>query len=168
MSKYNPSDKALGLYKKFWKLDPRRVGAFGSGFRIPKRAHLAGEAVHVMYRSGKCDPLTYQKPERPIDYIHEHDKGVRVYRCDSEATGPLVDVPQFITSVTELVLLGQNLGFCYHDDTDTDIEALPRRPYPELYSIPSGKALLVVQDKIDVVALIWGGRLDVEGRGIVH
>jgi len=168
MSKYDPSDKSLDLYRKFWKLDPRRVGEFERGFKIPRRARLAGEAVHVMYRSGKCDPLTHVKPDKPIDYIHEHEKGVRVYRCDSENVGPMVSVPNFITSASELVLLGQSLGFCYRDDTDTEIEAVPRRPYPELYAIPSGRALLVVQDKAEVVALIWGGRLDVEGRGIVH
>jgi len=38
---------------------------------------------------------------------------------------------------------------------------------PELYTIPAGTALLVVEDKRHVAAIIWGGALGVECRGIV-
>jgi hypothetical protein len=68
-----------------------------------------------------------------------------------------------------LTLLGQCLGFAYYDpESDQEIEAKVTQPFPELYSIPSGKALLVIQSKRTVLALIWGGRLGVEARGIVH
>lgn len=153
------------MYYDFHQYEPRKIGAFSRGFRIPRAAGLAGDAVHVMYRSGKKDPVTLEKPKRPLDYIHEHDAGVKVYRTDLDENARRV--PSFITDVKELVLLGECLGFAY-DDGEVEIDAQVRSPFPELYTIPSGKALLVIQDKRDVLALIWGGRLGVEPRGIVH
>lgn len=156
------------MYHDFHQLEPRRIGAFGARFDIPSEAILVGDAKNVLYRSDKLDPATLKKPKRPVDYIHEHDAGVKVYRTDRESDGPVRSVPQFITGVGELVLLGQCLGFAYIDPDGEEIEAEVRTPYPELYTIPSGRALLVVQDKRRVLALIWGGRLGVEPRGIVH
>lgn len=160
-----PGKKALEMYEAFNGYRPKKVGVFPASFRIPTTVALAGEAVEVLYRSSKLDPTTRQKPKRPIDYIHDHDAGVKVYRTDLE--GNERRVPDFITGVNELVLLGECLGLAYATDGE-ETEMQVAKPYPELYTIPSGKALLVVQDKRHVVALIWGGRLGVEARGIVH
>jgi hypothetical protein len=162
-----PGRRALKMYTDFHQLEPKKIGAFGSSFAIPSEVVLAGPAKNVLYRSGKRDPATLKKPPRPLDYIHEHDDGVKVYRTDLR-DGSVRRVPDFITGVGELVLLGQCLGFAYLDHDGEEIEAQVRTPYPELYTIPSGRALLVVQDKRRVLALIWGGRLGVEPRGIVH
>lgn len=163
----NPSAPAAEkLYREFHQNEPRRVGSFGPSFRIPARARAAGDALEVLYRSDKRDPATGRQPRKPVDYIHEHDPGVRVYRTDGM---PDTDVPEYIAKATELVLLGECLGFAYHDEeSDQEVEAQVRTPYPELYAVPSGKGLLVVQSKRSVLAVIWGGRLGVEARGIVH
>lgn len=160
---------ALRMYRDFWQLDPRKVGAFSSGFQIPREAALVGSALNVLYRSGKTDPSSGEVPRRPIDYIHEHDAGVQVYRTDASAPrrGVTTRVPAFIADCPALVLLGECLGFSY-DDGEKEIVADGTRPLPELYTIPSGRALLVIQSKRTVKALIWGGRLGVEPRGIVH
>jgi hypothetical protein len=153
------------LYRDFHQNDPKRIGEFGGRLRIPARVRLAGPALEVLYRSDKRDPSTGKQPRLPIDYIHEHEDGVEVYRVDGRSD---TDVPDFIRGTDALVLLGQCLGFAYDDDDGQEIEARVTRPLPELYTIPSGKALLVIQGKRTVLALIWGGRLGVEARGIVH
>lgn len=163
----SPSSAAVSMYRSFQGFEPRKIGEFSSGFSIPTIAALAGPALNVMYRSDKNNPTT-GKPERgPIDYIHDHEKGVNVYRCDRAAGRGDTAVPGFICDCTELVKLGDCLGFTY-DSGDGAIEASPTHPMPELYTIPSGRALLVIQSKRKVLALIWGGKLGVEARGIVY
>ena len=159
--------KAVHLYKEFHQFEPRKIGPFPKSFTVPHQAVCVGEALEVLYRSDKLNPTTHED-EGMIDYIHEHDPGVRAYRTDQGADGPVRQVPKFIWGSKELVLLGSCLGYAYLDSEGDEIEAKVRTPYPELYSIPSGRALLVVQDKKKVLALIWGGRLGVEDRGIVY
>jgi hypothetical protein len=169
-AKNNPavSNSAVEMYRSFQGFEPRKIGAFSFGFYIPDHATLVGPALNVMYRSDKNDPSTGKPVKKPIDYIHDHEDGVSVYRCDRAAEGGQVTVPSFIKSVDSLVLLGDCLGFTYEDENGDAIEASPTNPLPELYTIPSGRALLVVQSKAKVLALIFGGRLGVEARGIVY
>jgi hypothetical protein len=159
-----PSKKAIDMYETFHRLDPKTL-EFNPTQSMPGQASLVGHAVEVLYRSGKVDPSTGIKPKRPENYIHKHDEGVKVYRTDLRTNLRLV--PRFISGCEELVLLGKCLGFAYDDGVE-EIQAEMVMPYPELYTIPSGKALVVVQDRKKVLAVIWGGRLGVEGRGIVH
>ena len=154
--------KAEKLFADFHKYDAKKIGEFHSSFEIPDAATLAGPALFVLYRSAKCDPLTYAKPSKPIDYIHEPKPGVKVCVIEDE---PDTIVPKYIHSVGTLTLLGKCLGFAYLDEDGEEIEA--KCTSCELYSIPSGKALLIVEKKKKVLALIWGGKLDVEPRGIV-
>jgi hypothetical protein len=77
-------------------------------------------------------------------------------------------VPAFIRDADSLVLLGDCLGFTYENEYGEAIEASATNPLPELYTIPSGRALVVVQSKRTVLALLWGGKLGVEARGIVY
>lgn len=153
-------------YVEFHQFEPKKIGKFPSSFRIPSEAKLAGDAVNVLYRSDKLNPTT-GADEGVIDYIHDHDAGVRLYRCDRSFDGPLRRVPKWIRETPALTRLGDCLGFAYAIDGE-EVEAKAKKPHPELYTIPSGKALLVVQSKRTVIAIIWGGRLGVEARGIVH
>jgi hypothetical protein len=44
------------------------------------------------------------------------------------------------------------------------------KPRPELYAVPNGKVLLVIDtsgSQAKVVASLWGGKLDVRPEGIV-
>lgn len=155
------------MYERFQGHEPRKIAAFSKAFRIPTIVTLAGPALNVMYRSDKNDPSTGKEVRAPIDYIHDHEEGVNVYRTDRSTGRGNKAVPGWICDVDSLVLLGDCLGFTYDTDEGA-IEAEPTRPLPELYTIPSGRALLVIQSKRTVLALIWGGRLGVEARGIVY
>ena len=159
--------KASELYTGFHKFNPRDVGGFPSSFTIPDEAVFVGGGVDVMYRSDKLEPITHVD-EGVIDYIHEHKKGVKVYRTDTKADGPVRRVPKWIWGCKQLVCLGESLGFTYRDHDGFEIEAGVAPPLPELYATPNGKALLIIERKRKVVALIWGGKLGVEPRGIVN
>lgn len=161
----NPDDLAAARekYREFHRYDSKDVGAFPKAFTIPKRMRLAGKGKWVTYRSSKVDPSTLEKPKRPIDYIHEHDAGVRTYIKDAD---PDTDVPEKFRDVGALVKLGECLGFCVIDGDGEEVEAEGRAPLPELYTTPDGKCLFVIQGKRDVLAMTWGGGLGVFARGI--
>lgn len=84
--KKNPDDLAAARdkYKEFHRYDSKREGEFPAGFEIPKQMVCAGKAKWVTYRSSKVDPATLRKPSKPVDYIHEHDAGVKTYLAMSE------------------------------------------------------------------------------------
>jgi hypothetical protein len=154
-------------YVEFHQLEPRKVGRFPATFEIPAEVKLGGTAKQVLYRSDKLNPTT-GADEGVIDYFHDHKDGVRIYRTDAHFGGQARRVPNWIRNVKALVRLGDCLGFTYADEDGYEVRAKGKKPYPELYCIPSGKALLVVQGKRRVLAIIWGGRLGVEARGIVN
>lgn len=160
---------ANDLYEGFHRFPPRKVGEFSREFMIPERVYKRGRSVDVMYRSDKVDPETLRKPRKPIDYIHEHDsRGVCTYMPRAEdASGPGATPPDWLLEADALVLLGQCLGFTFETTTGKIVKAEGRSPLPELYATTNGKALVVVQGKRDVIALIWGGKLGVQPRGIV-
>lgn len=166
-TRHNPAhadaDAAVAKYQEFHRFAPKKLGEFSSGFAIPARVRLCGKGKWVTYRSDKIDPATLKKPRNPVDYIHDFDAAVLVHM--TKGKGDLVDVPEEFRHVDALVLLGQNLGFCFETD-DAEIEAVSTPPLPELYATPDGHCLLVVQSKRDVKAMIWGGALGVFARGI--
>jgi hypothetical protein len=160
---------AVAKYQEFHRFAPTIIGEFEPGFRIPRRARLAGTSKWVTYRSGKVDPATLRLPRKPVDYIHEHDAGVKTYTMpspDFEPTGDETDVPSFVIDAPALTRLGENLGFCFVTPEGEEKEAEGTEPFPELYTTPCGKALLVIQDKREVLAMMWGGALGVFARGI--
>lgn len=160
-SKRNPSGDdaadAIDKYKEFHRLDPKHPVELE--IAIPSRVRELGAARHVLYRSAKVDPETLKKPRKPVDYIHEHDAGVVVYACDGELD---TDVPKRVQEVTALTVLGKCLGFALKDGA----EAEGVNPLPDLCCTPDGKCLLVVQDRREVLFMIWGGALGVFARGI--
>lgn len=157
MSDNLPHDLDEGVWKflKFHQLDPREVGTFSPAMRIPERVGCGGKMEWIAYRSTKWE-------NRSHNYIHEHGGGVHIY-----GGGGTLRTPQFICKVQTLVRLGHclELGFC--NEEGESVEMKTTRPQPELYCIPSGKALLIVDGKRRIEALIWGGGLHVTERGIV-
>jgi hypothetical protein len=158
------AEEAVDKYVEFHRYEPRRIGEFPASFRIPTHLNRAGRNLHVTYRSGKVDPATLRKPKRPVDYIHEHDAGVVCYTADGD--GPRVEVPARFRDVPALTRLGQSLGFAFEDVDGKKVVAESREPYPDLYTTPDGKCLLIIQSRKQVLAMIWGGGLGVFGRGI--
>lgn len=161
----NPDDIAAAKekFEEFHRHKPRKLFESGES-PIPAKVRELGKAKAVLYRSDKNDPDTGRPVKKPIDYIHDHDAGVRAY---TPAAGGMVDVPAFIRDAEALVLLGKCLGFDFEDGSGKVREAKGIRPLPDLYATPCGKALLVIQDRRDVLAIVWGGGLGVEARGIV-
>jgi hypothetical protein len=158
---------AVDKYREFHQKDPKRIGEFGRGFAIPTHVLEVGDAKNVLYRSDKLDPETLEQPDRPINYIHDHDPGVCVYEPCDEDEDDATAVPYWIGECEALVLLGTCLGFAFQPDGGELVEARVRAPRPELYTTPCGRALLVIQSKRKVLAMMWGGSLGVEDRGIV-
>jgi hypothetical protein len=161
--------QAIRMFRRFHSRDWRGEGDFHPELVIPDEVVCAGPAVNVAYRSDKLNPTDGQD-EGVIEYIHEHEAGVHIYMpCRHfRQKGACTKVPAWIRNVTELTCLGQCLGFAYRNDDGRECKATGTQPLPDLYTIPSGKALLVVQSKRRLLAMIWGGKLGVERRGIVH
>jgi hypothetical protein len=164
MARRNPDDvakAAVGKYEEFHRFKPKRLEMVD--VVIPKMIVRAGKGVWVTYRSMKVDPTTMIRPRsKGVDYIHEFDAGVMIYIKDGD--GPRVEVPKAF-HVDAMVKLGTCLGFCFKDGDDK-VEAQSEPPMPDLCATPDGKCLFVVQDRKEVLAMIWGGALGVFARGI--
>lgn len=163
--------RAIKKYLDFHQQEPVKVGTFHRDLEHrlrDGRVFEVGPAIHVLYRSDKLNPETLED-EGWIDYIHDHKGGVRVYRADRAAAelGPERIVPAYVRNATELTWLGYCLGFAYEGD-DREVNAKGKHPLPELFCTPNGRALLVIQGKRSLLAVIWGGKLGVEPRGIVN
>jgi hypothetical protein len=161
--------KAEKLYDIFHQFEPDKVGEFRRGFQIPREAFYVGEAKTMYYASDKLNPTTGED-EGWIQYYHPHEGGVRMYLADDPGHGihgQWRKIPKWIWGVDALTRLGDCEGFDY-EDFDGQLRKLEGvDPLPEWYAIPSGKALLVVQSKSKVLAVLWGGSLNVEWRGVV-
>lgn len=154
------------LFEDFHKYPSTKIDEMPSSFYIPEHVAFAGPALFVLYRSKKFDPLTYAKPSGPIDYIHEHKAGVKAYVVKGD--GPERKVPKQIHSAGKLTFLGKCLGFGFVDEDGDEVEASCTGKV-ELCAVPyrKGHALLAIENRRKVLALIWGGKLRVEPRGIV-
>jgi hypothetical protein len=158
--------QAERLFETFHQFEPVKVGDFRSGFRIPHEANYVGEAKTMFYSSDKRNPETGED-EGWINYFHEHEGGVRMYVTDDKRNGEIRRIPRWIYNTKALVRLGDCDGWEYVDFEGNLAEAEATGNKPEWYCVPSGKALLVVQDKHQCLAIVWGGGLDVEWRGVV-
>jgi hypothetical protein len=168
----SPPRDAVDKYVEFHRFEPQQIGEFDSSFEIPSVLVHGGSAKWVTYRSGKVDPETLVRPRKGngVDYIHEHDAGVMTFlRPGRDCPVPdaeTVDVPSEFREVDALTRLGFCLGYCFVDHAGVKHEARGTRPLPDLYCVPSGKCLLVIQSRREVLAMVWGGGLGVFARGI--
>lgn len=160
------SHKAQKLFEEFHQFEPTKVGNFSRGFRIPREALYVGEAKTMFYTSNKLNPETHED-EGCIAYFHEHEGDVRMHVLDESRDGRWRKVPKWIWGVKALTKLGTCDGFEYIDFGGETKKAKSTGRKPEWYCVPSGKALLVIQDKRSVLAIVWGGSLNVEPRGVV-
>lgn len=161
--------KAERLFETFHQFEPVKVGSFRRGFKIPRDAQYVGEAKTMYYTSDKLNPESGED-EGWIRYFHEHEGRVRMYVCDRRLKrfdAELRQIPKWIYNTKALVRIGDCDGFDYigFDGKLKTADAVGAKP--EWYAVPSGKALLVIQDKQRVLAIVWGGSLRVEWRGVV-
>jgi hypothetical protein len=127
----------------------------------------------MYYTSDKLNPTT-GKDEGKVQYYHDHGKGdeaPRLYLSDRFADdegGELRAIPQWIRADdATLCLIGQGDGIDFKNFEGEKIEYRSTRPYPKWWATSNGKALLLIQGDREVLAIIWGGRLRVEPRGVV-
>lgn len=163
--RYEAPPAAVDKYREFHRFDPKDVGPMPN-LRMPPRLRLAGDAKAVLYRSKKVDPSTLKRPKKSVDYIHDHDAGVKIYLPDGV---PDTDIHRSARDATALVRLGKCLGYDFVDrryPDDDVIQGLAQEPFPDLFCTPDGKCLLVIQDHRQLLAAMWGGGLGVYARGI--
>ncbi|MDX1421551.1 MAG: hypothetical protein R3322_00335 [Kiloniellales bacterium] len=151
--------RAIHRYGVFQDRDAREIGVFHRSLQIPEAVVPLGPAVNVLYRSDKWNDGTH-------NYIHEFSNGVRAYKPIEGGEGRIKAVPRTFRSAKTLTLLGKCLGFTYLEGDDK-IESHTKRPYPELYCVPSGRCLLVIHGKRKLLGMLWGGKMRIEARGIV-
>jgi hypothetical protein len=167
----NPADRgrdeqeARDMFRRFHQLEENRV--YVRDITMPGFALPVGRARHVLYRSSKIDPETDRPPRGGAqNYIHEHDAGVMLYEpCGPNAGG--VAMPKEFAECEGLARLGFCLGIAFTGPEGHEYEMEGSKPLPELYCVPSGKALVIVQSKREILYIAWGGALGVEPRGIV-
>jgi hypothetical protein len=79
---------------------------------------------------------------------------------------PTVKVPLAVRNATTLTQIGlRALGFAFEYDDDEYEAKVPAGT--EWFWSPTAKALYLIQNKRKLIAVIWGGKLNVEPRGIV-
>jgi hypothetical protein len=166
-------DQAKKLYKEFHAFEPVKIAAFHEKFRIPSRAFYVGEALEMFYTSDKLDPDT-GNDDGFVSYVHEHEGGVGMYvTSPGSLRGRVKDVPSWISGAKSLVRLGDCEGYTFRTGyagrygKGKKVVAEATEPLPEWYAIPAGDALLVIQSKRTIIALLWGGNLRVEWAGVV-
>ena len=154
------------LYETFHQFEPEKIGAMPH-LRIPSRATHVGEAKVMYYCSDKLNPETGED-EGWIHYFHDHEGDVKFCVVDdADADGDEISVPTRVQNAQALVRIGDCEGFEYEDFDGKIVEAEGTGRLPEWYATPDGKALLVIQDKRRVLAILWGGGLDVKAEGVV-
>jgi len=161
----NPSaqpnlDKGLKMYNLFHDLEHKKVVQFNC--KIPDKVAYVGKAVWTFYESTKWE-------NKLIAYKHEHEAGVKFYWADDLNEGKTINTPSWILKSDVIVWLGHYLGGEYEDaEGIVDVDIGKGKKHPDLFTTCDGTALIVVDhDPTRVVALIWGGNLNVTARGIV-
>lgn len=161
----NPADppqlrSAVKTFEGFHQYDHKDVGQFKREIIVPERMSYAGPCLWVTYKSDKWGEGTH-------DYVHKIESYPKVKCCIVEDTGKTIKVPARVRDATTLSLIGlRALGFAFEDGKDGETEAkLPRSA--EWFWSPSAKALYCIENRSTLAAVIWGGKLDVEPRGIV-
>lgn len=145
--------KAAELYQTFTEFTPKHVET--SRASIPATVACLGTMKSIFYASNKWEgKVNY--------YKHDHDAGVHVYR-----PGGARVTPSWLQKQEALARLGRCIGFIYVDAHGDEREM--KAVGCDLYATPNGKALALIDKKsLRLELLIWGGRLKVEDRGIVH
>lgn len=162
----NPPRRAETLYRTFHQFGPDDVGYFARDFRLPEAGKRLGDARVMYYTSDKLNPTTGED-EGFVSYYHEHGPGVVACGFGRGARGDEVAVPAWIRRCESLVLIGRCDGFEYESPDGRVLRGESSGRAPEWFATPSGRALVVVQDRERPLAAFWGGDLRVEARGVV-
>ncbi len=152
---------AVEVFEDFHDFDHRRIGKFDGRMRIPSAVWVPGPCKYVTYKSDKWGKGTYE-------YIHTITSfpRVRIGLVEKFDGARRVTVPARVQKVEAVTLIGRCTGFSYVDVDGEAVECATNAKHEWFWS-PSAKALILVEGKRRVVAVVWGGKLNVEPRGIV-
>jgi hypothetical protein len=151
---------AVEVFEKFNDFDLNDIGAFPASLKIPKTVEVVGKATEVLYQSKKWNDGSH-------GYYHEIESYPRVrVGVTKRGTGRVTKLPQRLLSTETLTQIGErSLGLIYEDADGEKYEVNPPRSV-WFWSV-RGRALLLIQDKRKLLAVVWGGDLDVRPEGIV-
>lgn len=154
--------KAKEVFEGFHAYDMTHADEFKREITIAERMPYLGKCVWLTYRSDKWGDGTH-------DYIHTIESYPKVKIAvpnDPEYTKTIA-IPKRVREAVTVSLIGlraDGFGFTDHDGHDQEAK-FPRSS--QWFWSPTGKALYCVQSKRTLLAVIWGGDLDVKPRGIV-
>lgn len=162
----SPGDfrRAMSKLEEFHQRAPKKHWK-NTHTSIPRTVVVVGEMLVIRYSSDKWGEDRAQK------YFHEHDGGVKCGLVEDTRRNPpdgeVVEVPQRIRGVQTLTFLGRFLDGEYV--TPEGKHGRIAGSKASWWCSPDGHALFVVDNDTDeVLAVVWGGDLGVEARGIVH
>lgn len=149
---------AAADFATFHNFDPKRVD-YAPRVTVPSQIPVVGSCEWVLYRSNKWGEGTH-------DYIHEITSHPRVMvGIVGDRGGKMTKVPKRIQQTKSVSLIGKCLGWQFTDKDGESMETKVTRC--QWWWSKPGRALLAVEDKRRIVAIVWGGKLNVEARGIV-
>lgn len=162
--KIKDEGRAVDKYREFNSFDPKEL-VYVDGSPIPKRLRKLGVSEQITYDSMKVIPDNGVRPRKKQGYFHDHETPKpNTYEPDPNGD---VETPDFIAECDALALIGDFINFKFTDADGNLVTGKASRPAPQIYCTPNGRALLVIQSKKTVLAIIYGGDLTVESRGIV-
>lgn len=151
--------QATKTFEDFNEYPSKGATKFAREIVVPERMPSPGPCRWLTYRSNKWNDGTH-------DYIHTITSYPRVKCAMAGEKYPTIKIPIKIREANTLTQIGlRALGFAFEYD-DHEYEAkVPAGT--EWFWSQTARALYLIQNKRKLVALIWGGTLNVEARGIV-
>ncbi len=151
--------QATKTFEDFNEYPSKGVSKFAREIVVPERMPYPGPCRWVTYRSDKWKNGTH-------DYIHTIASYPRVKCVMAGEDYPTVKVPLAVRNATTLTQIGlRALGFAFEYDGDECEAKVPAGT--EWFWSQTARALYLIANKRKLVALVWGGDLNVEPRGIV-
>jgi hypothetical protein len=151
--------QATKTFENFNEYPSKGASKFAREIIVPERMPSPGPCRWLTYRSNKWNDGTH-------DYIHTIASYPRVKCAMAGENYPTIKIPAKVREATTLTQIGlRALGFAFEYDDDEYEAKVPAGT--EWFWSQTARALYLIQNKRKLVAVIWGGNLNVEPRGIV-
>jgi hypothetical protein len=101
-----------------------------------------------------------------VEYKHDHEKPFPKYYVPNKNGDHRL--PSRLHTFAGLAILGNCLELAVLNEAGGEMVEIFAKPYPVLCTVAAGNALVVLNNKRNrVIAVCYGGKLEVETRGIV-
>jgi hypothetical protein len=154
--------RAVKLFEGFHEYEMKDTGRFDPKLTIPRFVFSPGACAEVRYRSNKWG-------DGSILYYHPIDSFPKVtVGLLRQHEGKPRRLPAAVSSMDQALI---RIGSCVKDSVifeDGEGDASVSFPAKsEWFFSPSSRALFVISQRRHLHCVIWGGKLNVENRGIV-